>query len=130
MKIVTFFATIVAAVLLGFLSFYVKTNEKTVDTQYLHVFLLSKNEDDFHLKINNKAFNTNTAEQGDLGRYAYIGTVPKLNDSAHIQFRIQHIDTTFSVAVNEVDSIAIGMQNNGQLFCLKKSEKIKLAYNE
>ncbi|WP_447641207.1 MULTISPECIES: hypothetical protein [Chitinophagaceae] len=115
MKIVTFFATIVAAVLLGFLLFFVKTHEDAA-TSHLRIFLLSQNDDGFRLNVNTTEFNSDQAEEGNIGRYSYIGMVPKINDSAHITFKNQYIDTTLSIAVNNIDSLVIGTKKSGQLY--------------
>ena len=119
MKIVTFFTTVVAAVLLGFLIFSIRTNKNTTRGRYLHVLLSSRNDDGFRLRINSTEFNFDQAEEGDLGRYSYIGKVLKTSDSAHIHFKESHIDTTFNMDVANIDTIAIGVNNNGRLY-LKK----------
>ncbi len=119
MKIVTFFTTIVAAVLFGFGFFYVNKHKTVTRDQYLHVFLLSRNDDDFHLMVDSIVFNSDLAEQGDMGLYSYVGKIAKNGDSADIVFKSQNIDTTFTMAVVGIDSIAIGAQGDGQLL-LKK----------
>lgn len=118
MKIVTFFATIVATVLLGFLLFFVKTHSNASSSS-LRVFLLPQNDDGFRLKVNAIEFNSDHAEEGNVGRYSYIGTVPKINDSAHIQIKIRHIDTTLSIPVYDIDSLLIGVKDDGQLHVSK-----------
>ncbi|PZP52048.1 MAG: hypothetical protein DI598_01735 [Pseudopedobacter saltans] len=119
MKIVTFFATIVAAVLIGFVIFYVRTHGTLEVAKKLHVFVLSQNDDDFNLIVNDQEFTPNQAEEGDMGTYSFVGTVRKHHDSAFIQFKSQNIDTIFKIDVKKTDSIAIGAQHDGSLL-LKK----------
>lgn len=119
MKIVTFSAIIVAAVLIGFLVFYVKTHGTLEIGENLHVFVLSANDDDFNLKVNNKEFTPNQADEGDMGTYSFVGTVTKEHDSAFIQFQSQNIDTTFTTDVRRTDSIAIGTKSDGTLLLRK-----------
>lgn len=119
MKIVTFFATIVATVLIGFVVFYVYTHGTLEISPKLHVFVLSQNDDDFHLIVNQQEFTPNQAEEGDMGTYSFVGTVHKHNDSALIEFKSQNIDTILRMNVKNADSIAIGALDDGKLL-LKK----------
>ncbi|MFT4202688.1 MAG: hypothetical protein QM610_02125 [Chitinophagaceae bacterium] len=120
MKIVIFFGIIVAIVLMGFVVYFVKTHpESDTRLSFIHVFLLSQNDDGFRLKVNSTEFNPDVAEEGDRGEYSYLGKVPKNSDSAHVHFRARNIDTTFRIEVADIDTIAIGVNNGGEL-SLKK----------
>lgn len=119
MKIVPFFSTVFVTVLISFVIFFFITHEKRIGSPCVHVYLLPRNEDGFRLNINGKEFNVDEGEERFTGSYSYMGAAPKRNDSAHIQFKAHQIDTTFAVSVSNIDTIAIGVRNDGNFFFKK-----------